>query len=459
MKIDRDPIRPFAFARQYAIVSLVAVLTTATAVAILYRELSIRTIVDFGQQYNIIVATTALNTVHPVLTQYLPTDSPMTAIADTDALPAGLLGLIRVSVRDTAVERIKIYNEKGIVLYSTLKREIGMDDSSNQRFQRAIHGEICSELSYRAAFNLFDHGAGDDNLIETYVPIRLPGNPDPVGVFEIYTDVYSIVRAMTRNELLIFTGIALIMIILYGFLLQVVRRAEKVITNQRDIILMRNQTLEALSARMLASEETERRRIAWELHEEIAQTLSAVKLKVEAFASSTGQSETLLRSISSKEIVPLVQEAIRDVRTLAMDLRPPALDDFGLVATTRWLCGEAEQAHGKLGIIADISLSDEDIPDPLKSIIFRILQQTLNRLVRISGINDIHVTLRRKNELQLIVDFRVGHNEAVSLHEPMPSSEQQRIANLWERAVLSGGSFSATHIVNGRFRYQASWTV
>ena len=461
MNTQQGPAKLYAFARKYAFLSLVAVLATSVALVALYRELSIRTIVKYGEQSNVTVAETTLNAMLSELTGYLRNQESKTNIAAVDPIPPALLNLIRASLRDTPIERIKIYNSKGIVLYSTREYEIGTDDSANSRFQGAIHGTVRSLIHYRDAFSFFSDVAGDDdNLIETYVPIRQPNDPRPVGVLEIYTDVDPIVRAMSHNALLVMLGVGTIMVILYGYLVYVVRRAERIIADQRQTILERNKTLEILSARMLHAEETERRRVALELHEEIAQKLSAVKTKIDVLSNTAAQSQSPSGTRNGcGEVVPLVQAAIGEVRALAMDLRPPDLDDFGLIATTRSLCREAEEVHGQLGITTDLAVREEDVPDLLKSVIFRITQQTLKRLVAIPGIGDIGVSLKRDEGLQLTIDYSAAADQGSNGDEPAPSSTERPMADLWERAVLAGGSFRATYTDAGRFLYQATWMV
>jgi len=459
MRQERDSRELFALARRYAWVSLVAILITAIALATLYRELSIRTILEFGEQSNVTVADTTWTAMLREMTGFLEAHGSVTATVTIETVPEELLSLIRTSVRNTPIERVKIYNRNGILLYSTREQEIGTNDSANPRFQGAIGGRVRSQLFYRDPLSFFADATGDDNLIETYVPIRRPGNPQPVGVFEIYTDVDPIVRAMSHNGLLVLTGIAVILVALYSFLLYVVRRAEKIINDQDQTILERNQILRILSERMLHAEEVERRRVAWELHEDIAQTLSAVKVKIDTLVSAASHSQTPSGTTGSGEIVPLLQAAIGDVRALAMDLHPPDLDDFGLIATTRSLCREAEQVRDRLEITADLAAREEEIPDLLKSVIFRITQQTLKRLMGMAGIGDIRVALKKEEGLQLSIDFRAETRETDDGDRPASPSEERPITDFWERAVLSGGSFRTSHTDSGRFLYQATWMV
>ena len=460
MSQTRDQDSPLAFTRAYALVSLVAIIATAVVLSVLYRELSVRTIVEFGEQANATVARTALNAVRPELVEFLADRQSGSATAPGDRVPQWLSGLVTGAVRDTPVERIKIYDRHGLILYSTRGHETGADDSSNPRFQQAIAGEISSQLRYRDVFNLFELPDRDDNLIETYIPIREPGNRQPIGVFEIYTDVSSVVRSMARNELLILAGIVTILIVLYGLLLAVVRRAHGIINSQRQAIVERNRTLQVLSARMLAADEGERRRVAWELHEEVAQTLSAVKMKMEALANAAAQSQGPSAAPSADEIVPLVQDAIGDLRAIAMDLRPPALDDFGLIAAIRWLCREAEHRDaGGLNVRAEITAREADIPDLLKSVIFRVVHQTLRRLARMPRISDIRVALTTNEHPELVVEFGPASSEQDCGEKASETDSERPMATFWERIVLAGGTFTVTHSGSGRCVYRAFWSL
>ena len=77
-------------------------------------------------------------------------------------------------------------------------------------------------------------------------------------------------------------------------------------------------------------------------------------------------------------IIPMLQEAIQEVRTIATDLRPASLDDLGLLPTLNWLCREFEQQHPGIRIERQISLQEQDIPPPLKVILYRIIVSVLD---------------------------------------------------------------------------------
>lgn len=442
-------MRSFALTRRYAFVSLVGVLITAVVLAILYHGLSIRTIIELGERNNVTVATLALNAVLPGLEDYLLGGEDAVESRAQDHSPQELFGLVRQSLRDTPVDRLKIHDRDGIVRYSAEEREIGTTERLNPRLQAALGGNIRSALLPAGARRALQLLRGEDMLIETYVPIWAPGNPRPIGVFELYTDVAPIVRAMTRNELLVLGAITGIMIVLYALLVYVVLRSERIITRQREVILQRNQTLQTFSERMMAAEEDDRRRVAWELHEEIAQTLSAIKTKTETVARAAALQPCMDKGPPNEEIVVLLQGAIRDVRSLAMDLRPSTLDDFGLSASLGQLCREAEQGVGLPISAPQIAVRDQDVPEPLRAVIFRVVQQTLKQLVACNSVGDLHVSLDQERGQ--------GLRLAVAVNASGDCIDDPRISEAWERAVLSGAAYRETRSATGYVRYEATW--
>jgi signal transduction histidine kinase len=446
--------------RYYAVASLIGVLIAGVTLGILYRELSIRVLLRFGEQGNVAVARTTVHALGPELVRYLETSGPPDPAQGRDAIPPQVLDVISGTIRDTSVARVKIYDRNGIVAYSSRPYEVGIDDSANLRFQGAMQGEVRSELNYRDVFSLLGRGGHDDNLIETYVPIIPAGRYRPVGVLEIYTDVYPIVAAMNRNEILVFLGIGSIMVALYGVLVYAVRRSEDIIAQQRQTILERNRTLEVLSARMLAAEDNERRRIATELHEEIAQTLSAAKLRVESYAQAAARSKKAHGIDPDREIVPLVREAIRDVRALAMDLRPPSLDDFGLLTTLRSLCRELQAGHPRLELTTELDVEEDEIPEPLKGTIFRILQETLKLVARTWTSGRVRILLGRDGPDRLVLEVEVEVEHQPNGTGPAAEDERpkrQTIAAVWERAVLSGASLEVSESGPEGCRCRAVW--
>jgi signal transduction histidine kinase len=242
-----------------------------------------------------------------------------------------------------------------------------------------------------------------------------------------------------------------VMTLLYVVLLMVVRYAEGIIRAQHDAIREHTASLERWSARMLHSQEAEKKKIAFDLHEGVAQTLSAVKMSVESAArqlSATAGTDPA----TLEPMVQAVKEAIREVRTTALNLRPSSLDDLGLVATVGWFCGEFARLHPRIRAEYEILIGDEEVPEPLKIIIYRVIEEACRAIGRNAHITQVRVTLAHDGEnIALAIDHDWSGDS------PIADGSDPALAAARERTVLSGGSFSAGANAGGGRTVRAAW--
>jgi signal transduction histidine kinase len=450
----------FKLLRFYSIASLLAILATALLLGLFYREVAIRGIINLAERNNLTLARTALNSVRPALIEYLDSAAAFGGAATAPpAPPPELITAIRnLMIDDNAVVRIKIYNRQGVVAFSTKPSQIGRDQRSNPGFMSAISGRVGETLIYRDTFNSFDEETEEDNLMQTYIPIRASRAEPVQGVFEIYTDVNDLVLQNERTEFIIMAGALLILMALYAALLLVVRRARDIIDSQHQTIRERTQTLEILSAQMLKSEESNKKKIAVELHEGLAQTLSAIKLDLENSRHRINGDDTIARSIGS--IIPALQNAIEDVRAIATELRPSSIDDLGLLPTISGICRNFEQKRPGIRIRRDISVEENDIPASLKVILYRIIVLALDDIALHTDSDRILLRLWRSDDtLTLLVDDSPSESPdlgATTLVDVDPHQET-RFAKMLELATLSGGSFSAARPSAKRIMLRAAW--
>lgn len=445
----------FRILRYFSATSFVFVAIAALALALMYRFIAINGIVHLGERANVTLAQMALNTLRPQLISYL------NAVADPAQVTAQyrrgkqLEGEIFAAMHETTVQRIKIYNTRGIVAYSTKGEQTGRDQSGNPGVQAAMQGRIASKLVYRDSFNVFDATTEDDNLIQTYVPVRAGPTEPIVGVFEIYTDVNAMVNETERTEVLVMLGAATVLLLLYGAMLIIVRRAESVIESQQGIIRERTHTLELLAAKLLTAQESEKKRIAGGLHEGIAQTLAAVKAHLENAPARSGKTA---RGAAAKNaaLIDLVQSAIQEVRSLATDLRPASLDDLGVAATIDWFCRRFQTAHPEIRVDVDPEIDAANVSVSLGVIIYRILQEAMEAIARTGRASRIRVALGRRGDVVVLAI------EDDSLPPARGDSDTERrvaLAALQERATLSGGKFQELARPRGGSLIQVSWPV
>jgi signal transduction histidine kinase len=146
--------------------------------------------------------------------------------------------------------------------------------------------------------------------------------------------------------------------------------------------------LSRVSWHMLENQETTARRFSHELHDELGQSLAAVKANLAAYAGPDGA--------RIEDTRRLVDEAIRNVRELSQLLRPTILDDFGLDASLRWLSERFAQRTG-LEVVYN-SEFQERLADETETHFFRIVQEALTNVARHSGATRVAIELRRDKD-------------------------------------------------------------
>jgi signal transduction histidine kinase len=148
---------------------------------------------------------------------------------------------------------------------------------------------------------------------------------------------------------------------------------------------------------MLESQETAARRFSHELHDELGQSLTAIKANVTALDPAAPPDPARLEDCRR-----LVDEAIQNVRELSHLLRPTILDDFGLDAGLRWL---SERFGQRTGIEVDYRSSfQERLADQTETHLFRIVQEALTNVARHSGATRVAIELERNgNRVHLTV--------------------------------------------------------
>lgn len=427
----------FRILRFFSLTSLIGILVAAVLLTALYRHVALRDMVRFGEHSNQMLAQSLLNAVRAPLLTYLGNEDHHLGTPP----PPGLTQAIGELMRDTNVIRVKIYDDEGIVLYSTKSQQIGVDRSGNPAFRSGMAGRVVSRLTYRDSFNPFDGETESDNLIQTYIPIRHGAASPILGVFEIYSDVNPLVAGIERAQALVLGGSMATLALLYLALLAIVRYAERIIQAQQSTIRERSHALELLSAQLLNAQEEEKQRVAVELHEGIAQTLSSIKYLVENACHSCREDNHLDSAQGSRVLaatVPTLQGAIQEVRALAMDLRPSSLDHLGVLPTLDWYCREFHGIYPDLAVSHESRIAEADIPKPLKVVLFRLIQQMLQFIARHTCANQVRISLDKSAgliHLEIMDNCPVATQNAERKHD-----RDLHLLTLQERIALAGGT-------------------
>jgi PAS domain S-box-containing protein len=216
--------------------------------------------------------------------------------------------------------------------------------------------------------------------------------------------------------------------------------------------------LRLLSGQLLTTQEQERGRIARELHDGIGQSLSAIKFRLEDALGQMGKDVAEASVSALNGLIPIIQSTVEEVRRITMDLRPSTLDDLGILATIGWFCREFQETYATVRIKKEIGLEEADIPESLKTVIFRVLQEALNNVAKHSGADSVTVFLTKKDDtIELAIE---DNGRGFDLKEVLDIDGSKRgfgLGSMKERIELSGGSFSLESIRRGGTNIRASW--
>jgi signal transduction histidine kinase len=240
------------------------------------------------------------------------------------------------------------------------------------------------------------------------------------------------------------------------------RQAEKALLKAKDDLEKRveerTSQLRDLSSKLLVAHEEESKRIGRELHDGLAQTLSAIKVWVEAALSQVGQDKLNEMTKSLESVVPLAQNAVEEVRRISKNLRPAILDDFGIIVTVSWLCQEFETIYSGIAIEKEIDLEESEVPDILKIVIFRISQEALNNIAKHSQASRVRLSLKKGEPG---IDLTISDNGAgFDVGQVLSGELPERglgLASMRERATLSGGTFLIDSHRGTGTTIRASW--
>jgi PAS domain S-box-containing protein len=225
----------------------------------------------------------------------------------------------------------------------------------------------------------------------------------------------------------------------------------------REVLQASETRLRLLSQKLADAQEFERKRIAQELHDSVAGKLTAIKYGVEKAIAQLDHRH-LPKGISLQDVVSMVQGAIQETRRISARLRPVGLDDLGILNTIRASCREFDTIYSDIRVQEAFDVDESEIPEPLKIVIYRILQEALNNVAKHSGATLVHVSLRKKGDsIELAIE---DDGQGFDLEE-VSSRKQNRnamgLSGMQERTELSAGFFEIFTTKGKGTRIKASW--
>jgi signal transduction histidine kinase len=216
--------------------------------------------------------------------------------------------------------------------------------------------------------------------------------------------------------------------------------------------------LRQLSIQLMRAQEIERKRIARELHDSVGQSLSAIKYTLEHTVQLVLR-PTLGDSMSRlSQAVDQVQRLIGEVRSISADLRPKVLDDLGVASAVRGFCRQWAEVYQDIQLIVQVSVEDDDVPDALRTIIFRTVQEALNNIAKHAAASHAWVTIHRLDGTLAVevADDGSGFSGGTRLSGTRTGLG---LRGLRERARHSGGRLHVDSEPGKGTRLRMAWSV
>jgi signal transduction histidine kinase len=215
---------------------------------------------------------------------------------------------------------------------------------------------------------------------------------------------------------------------------------EKRIAARTAQLLESRARLWVLSRKILEAQENERKRVAKEIHDGISGNLAAIKICLE---------ERLHRmngtppegEISFEKIISIINDTIQETRRISAHLRPSMLDDLGLISTIEWFCRRFERYHPQIGVERRLEIEEDEVPEQLKIVVYRILQEAMHNVAKHSEADRVHINLVKSGrELKFSVEDNGCGLDFVRINTTDDPMSGNGLANMRDRAEICGGN-------------------
>ena len=218
---------------------------------------------------------------------------------------------------------------------------------------------------------------------------------------------------------------------------QIEERLRRSQAELESLVEQRTAALRQLSSRLLSLQDSERRRIARELHDSLGQYLVALKLNVDMLRQSPGRGELWSQSEE------LMDRCIAEVRTLSYLLHPPTMDAVGIASAARWYV-EGFGLRSGLKLTLDAPDDPVRLPDAIELALFRVLQEALTNVHRHSGASAANILIRRSSGLVILEvrdNGRGVEQEVLDRFQETGAGVGVGLMSMHERARELGGKF------------------
>lgn len=206
--------------------------------------------------------------------------------------------------------------------------------------------------------------------------------------------------------------------------------------------------LKNLSAQLISIQEEERRHLSQELHDEMGQSLTGVKINLTSIKSSLPEEYSASVHALIDETDQLIEALLKQMHHIALSLRPAMLDDLGLVPTLKWLIEHNRKRWG-LKIRFSVSNMEKRLRSDIETALYRIVQESLNNVVKHSRAKSVTVQIKKlkRGVVRLTVKDDGCGFEPARIELQDPASRGIGLPGIRERVSNLGGAFTIRSVI------------
>jgi signal transduction histidine kinase len=319
------------------------------------------------------------------------------------------------------------------------KQELGPFQSLTQEL--AVYWKVLEPVLHWNASQRRDHGYAflrDEVFPRRTAMLHIADQIAGINESQLASGKEKVARTFAnfRQRLGITIGLTIgVGLLLAAFSMSRILRLEAEAVARYQEIAMARAELKQLSARLVEAQENERRSISRELHDEVGQALTGIRVELANLSRTIRSKEVDGLEVKVDEIKEMVEDSVGVVRNMALLLRPSMLDDLGLVPALQWQAREVSKRTGVRVKVAAEGVS-EDLPEEHKTCIYRIVQEALHNCVQHSEARMVRVTVQQEPSRILLAIQDDGKGFDVQQERGMG------LLGMQERVSHLGGTFS-----------------
>jgi PAS domain S-box-containing protein len=218
-------------------------------------------------------------------------------------------------------------------------------------------------------------------------------------------------------------------------------------------------SLRTLSSQLINAQESERKIVSQDLHDSIGGKLTGIKYSLEKIISDLGNVSDSLET-SLKDVLSILQSTIEEAQRITKNLHPSILDDLGLFAAIRGICREFREVYSDIEITNNFEMDENEMPQSLKILIFRIVQEAFNNIAKHSGADTVKLNLTEsKRMIALAIE---DNGKGFDIQKVLQENRHERglgLQTIRERTKLFNGSLDIQSKMGKGTTIRANWPI